>query len=87
MPGLDGQKMSKSYHNTISLRETPANVDKKNPYHSKPTRRGYVAPTPVIRLNVRYGNSMKSIRMNPLSSGYKRVVVVQGLVVLNANNR
>ena len=29
MPGLDGQKMSKSYHNTISLRETPANVDKK----------------------------------------------------------
>jgi len=29
MPGLDGQKMSKSYHNTISLREDAASVSKK----------------------------------------------------------
>ncbi|MBV1870545.1 MAG: tryptophan--tRNA ligase [Gammaproteobacteria bacterium] len=29
MPGLDGQKMSKSYGNTISLRETPSEVDRK----------------------------------------------------------
>lgn len=29
MPGLDGQKMSKSYGNTISLRESPEQVDKK----------------------------------------------------------
>jgi tryptophanyl-tRNA synthetase len=29
MPGLDGQKMSKSYHNTISLREEPNMVEKK----------------------------------------------------------
>jgi len=29
MPGLDGQKMSKSYNNTISLREDPDSVDKK----------------------------------------------------------
>jgi tryptophanyl-tRNA synthetase len=29
MPGLDGQKMSKSYHNTLSLRETPEGVEKK----------------------------------------------------------
>ena len=29
MPGLDGQKMSKSYHNTISLREDEADVTKK----------------------------------------------------------
>lgn len=29
MPGLDGQKMSKSYHNTISLREEPKQVEKK----------------------------------------------------------
>ena len=27
MPGTDGQKMSKSYHNTISLREEPHNVE------------------------------------------------------------
>ncbi|MCL6556820.1 MAG: tryptophan--tRNA ligase [Burkholderiales bacterium] len=29
MPGLDGQKMSKSYHNTIGLREAPDSVVKK----------------------------------------------------------
>jgi tryptophanyl-tRNA synthetase len=29
LPGLDGEKMSKSYHNTISLREDPESVDKK----------------------------------------------------------
>jgi len=28
MPGLDGQKMSKSYNNTISLRDTPDQVEK-----------------------------------------------------------
>jgi len=29
MPGLDGQKMSKSYDNTIALRESPASVEDK----------------------------------------------------------
>jgi len=29
MPGLDGQKMSKSYGNTIALREEPADVEQK----------------------------------------------------------
>ena len=29
MPGLDGQKMSKSYHNTITLRESAEEVDRK----------------------------------------------------------
>jgi tryptophanyl-tRNA synthetase len=29
MPGLDGQKMSKSYHNTIALREQPSEIEKK----------------------------------------------------------
>ncbi|SDH40349.1 tryptophan--tRNA ligase [Pseudomonas panipatensis] len=29
MPGLDGQKMSKSHGNTLSLRETPAEVEEK----------------------------------------------------------
>jgi tryptophanyl-tRNA synthetase len=29
MPGLDGQKMSKSYHNTIGLREEPDEIAKK----------------------------------------------------------
>ena len=29
MPGIDGQKMSKSYQNTIAMREEPASVEKK----------------------------------------------------------
>ncbi len=29
MPGLDGQKMSKSYNNTIALREDPSSVEQK----------------------------------------------------------
>ncbi|MEW4982806.1 MAG: tryptophan--tRNA ligase [Cycloclasticus sp.] len=29
MPGLDGQKMSKSYNNTIALRDEPSDVEKK----------------------------------------------------------
>jgi len=29
MPGLDGQKMSKSYNNTIALREDPASIETK----------------------------------------------------------
>lgn len=29
MPGLDGQKMSKSYHNTITLREEPDDIELK----------------------------------------------------------
>ncbi|MDY6994200.1 MAG: tryptophan--tRNA ligase, partial [Pseudomonadota bacterium] len=29
MPGLDGRKMSKSYHNTIALRESPSVIEKK----------------------------------------------------------
>lgn len=29
IPGLDGQKMSKSYHNTIGLREEPAQIERK----------------------------------------------------------
>lgn len=29
LTGLDGQKMSKSYHNTIAIRELPENIEKK----------------------------------------------------------
>jgi tryptophanyl-tRNA synthetase len=29
MPGLDGRKMSKSYGNTLSLRESDADIDRK----------------------------------------------------------
>ncbi len=35
MPGLDGQKMSKSYGNTIALREAPESIEKK--FRTMPT--------------------------------------------------
>jgi len=39
MPGLDGQKMSKSYHNTITLREAPDDVrDKLRTMPTDPAR-------------------------------------------------
>ena len=34
MPGLDGQKMSKSYNNTIGLREEPDSDHEENPHHA-----------------------------------------------------
>ena len=44
MPGLDGQKMSKSYNNTITLRESAESVTKKvRP--CRPTPPGCAAPT------------------------------------------
>lgn len=38
MPGLDGQKMSKSYDNTISLREDPASIEKIRTMPTDPAR-------------------------------------------------
>ena len=34
MPGLDGQKMSKSYNNTITLREDADSVTREDPHHA-----------------------------------------------------
>jgi tryptophanyl-tRNA synthetase len=60
MPGLDGQKMSKSYNNTIGLRETPENVAKKvktmptDPARIKRTDPGDPAKCPVWQLHQIY---------------------------------
>ena len=62
MPGLDGQKMSKSYGNTIALRETPENVEKKlrtMPTDTKRVRRtdpGNPADCPVWQLHEVYSS-------------------------------
>lgn len=62
MPGLDGQKMSKSYGNTISLRETPEEVEKKlrtMPTDTKRVRRtdpGNPADCPVWQLHEVYSS-------------------------------
>jgi tryptophanyl-tRNA synthetase len=65
MPGLDGQKMSKSYNNTISLRESPENVSKKiktmptDPARVKRTDPGDPEKCPVWQLHLVYSDEAK----------------------------
>ncbi|MBI4808137.1 MAG: tryptophan--tRNA ligase [Nitrosomonadales bacterium] len=62
MPGLDGQKMSKSYNNTISLREDEAEVGKKiktmptDPARIRRTDAGDPDKCPVWALHLVYSN-------------------------------
>jgi tryptophanyl-tRNA synthetase len=62
MPGLDGQKMSKSYGNTISLREEPESVTKKirtmptDPARVKRTDPGTPEKCPVWSLHLVYSD-------------------------------
>ncbi|HHF7365309.1 TPA: tryptophan--tRNA ligase [Legionella bozemanae] len=62
MPGLDGQKMSKSYHNTIMLREPPEQVEKKvltmptDPARIKRTDPGEPEKCPVWQFHKIYSN-------------------------------
>ncbi len=62
MPGLDGQKMSKSYGNTIGLRESPESVTQKlrtmptDPARVKLTDPGEPAKCPVWQLHEVYSN-------------------------------
>ena len=59
MPGLDGQKMSKSYGNTITLREEPEAVTKK--IRTMPTDPARVrAPIRATRRNARCGSCTRS---------------------------
>jgi len=62
MPGLDGQKMSKSYHNTIGLREEPDSVQAKlrtmptDPARVRRTDPGNPDICPVWQLHQVYSN-------------------------------
>lgn len=62
MPGVDGQKMSKSYQNTISLREEPEQVEKKilrmptDPARIKRTDPGDPDKCPVWQLHKIYSS-------------------------------
>jgi tryptophanyl-tRNA synthetase len=62
MPGIDGQKMSKSYGNTISIREQPEDVIKKirtmptDPARVRRTDPGDPARCPVWQLHTVYSN-------------------------------
>jgi tryptophanyl-tRNA synthetase len=65
MPGLDGQKMSKSYGNTISLREEPESVARKiktmptDPARVKRTDKGTPEKCPVWALHLVYSDEEK----------------------------
>ncbi|HUQ73371.1 MAG TPA: tryptophan--tRNA ligase [Burkholderiales bacterium] len=65
MPGLDGQKMSKSYGNTISLREEPEAVAKKirtmptDPARVKRTDPGTPEKCPVWSLHLIYSDAAR----------------------------
>jgi tryptophanyl-tRNA synthetase len=62
MPGLDGQKMSKSYQNTITMREDAASVEKKvrtmptDPARIRKTDPGDPAKCPVWQLHEVYSD-------------------------------
>jgi tryptophanyl-tRNA synthetase len=62
MPGLDGQKMSKSYHNTIALRDDPAKIEKAlrtmptDPSRVRRTDPGDPGKCPVWQLHQVYSN-------------------------------
>ena len=62
MPGLDGQKMSKSYNNTITLRESEESVAKKiksmptDPARMRRTDPGDPAKCPVWQLHLIYSD-------------------------------
>ena len=62
MPGLDGQKMSKSYNNTIGLREAPESITRKvrtmptDPARVKRTDPGEPEKCPVWQLHLVYSD-------------------------------
>lgn len=63
MPGLDGQKMSKSYNNTIALRDDPAKIEKglrampTDPARVRRTDPGDPAKCPVWQLHEIYSSN------------------------------
>lgn len=63
MPGLDGQKMSKSYHNVIEIREDPKSVEHKiktmptDPARIRRTDKGEPEKCPVWRFHQVYSST------------------------------
>ena len=82
MPGLDGQKMSKSYHNTISLRERPDDVRKK--LRTMPTDPARVRRTTrVIPISARSGSCTRCIPATRCRTGCARGVPTAGIGCLD----
>jgi tryptophanyl-tRNA synthetase len=86
MPGLDGQKMSKSYGNTITLREDADTVTKKirtmqtDPARVRRTDAGDPEKCPVWQFHVIYS----ATRSRP---GFRPVAVAPASAASNASSR
>jgi tryptophanyl-tRNA synthetase len=67
MPGLDGQKMSKSYNNTVGLRDDPDIITKKirtmptDPARVKRTDPGEPAKCPVWQFHLVYSDAQRKL--------------------------
>ena len=62
MPGLDGQKMSKSYNNTMRWTHRKPKTVEADAAPCRPIRRGCGAPIPATRTSARSGSSTRSTR-------------------------
>ena len=76
MPGLDGQKMSKSYGNTISLREAPESVEQKL----------RTMPTDPARTSARSGSCTRSIPTRHAGNGCARAAPRRASVAWTASS-
>ena len=87
MPGLDGHKMSKSYNNTITLREDEASVTQKiKRMPTDPT--ACAAPTRAIRRAARCGNCTRSLfRRHDQGMGAGRLPLGPASAASNASSR
>src|SRR5581483_2342795 len=86
MPGLDGQKMSKSYGNTIALREEPEAVAKK--IKTMPTDPARVKRTTrATRTSARCGSCTRCTRTRRARSGCGRAAPARASAASNASSR
>jgi tryptophanyl-tRNA synthetase len=87
MPGLDGQKMSKSYGNTITLREDADSVTKKirtmqtDPARVRRTDAGDPDKCPVWQFH------RDLLRMTRSRPGFRPAAVVPASAASNASSR
>ncbi len=86
MPGLDGQKMSKSYNNTIALRDEPAAVERA--LRTMPTDPARVRRTdPERRRSAPCGSSIKSTRAMRCGTGSSRAAGPRASAASSASSR
>ena len=85
MPGLDGQKMSKSYNNTITLRESAESVTKK--VQACPPTPRVRRTDPASRKNARSGSCIGSIPTKAARNGCSRVAAAPASAASNASSR